>query len=192
KLLPPAHDDVAVARIDLQAITDPLRHFCRDQRRSRTKKWIVDRSTAFGVIQDRPAHQFHRFLSPVPRRAFLLVSPEGIQVGHLPERRLRAVSSPVCPSTLAHRIPARFVLPMIRSPAQGKMLFGPDNLRAYLKSGLPDPDGHFRGMHAGVPDIDHVTRKQPVSGRPVGSVVVRYGPGLPLFAETRLLPPIRT
>jgi hypothetical protein len=57
---------------------------------------------------------------------------------------------------------------------------------------LPDPNCYFRGMHACVPDIDHVTRKKPVGGRPVGSVIVRYGPGLPLFAETRLLPPIRT
>src|SRR5207245_2570816 len=165
-------------------------HVRSDQRRSRAEKRIVDRCAAFGVIQYGPAHQIHWFLCRVTRGAFLVVPPERIQVSYLPDCGLCAVSSPVGATSFAHRIPAWLVLPVIRPTAQRKMLLRPDNLSAQLESCSPDTSGHFGRMHARVPDIDHVAWKQLVSWRPVGSVVIPYGPGLPLVSQPRLFPPI--
>jgi len=53
ELLPTLHDDIAVLRVDLQAVADALQFLCRDQRGSGSEKRIIDRVAALGVIEQR-------------------------------------------------------------------------------------------------------------------------------------------
>jgi hypothetical protein len=67
-------------------------------------------------------------MGSMTRSAFLFIATKGVQVGHFPQRRLRAIAAPVRFASVADRKPAGLVLPMIVAAAEGKMLLRPNNL----------------------------------------------------------------
>src|SRR6266478_7316724 len=127
-LLPAAHNHIDVAGIDVDAVADPLQQFTRDQGCPRAKERIVNQVSALGVVQNGPTHQLDRLLCSVPRRNLFAVTPEGVQIGNLPQGRLRAVSAPVGLASFSDCKKTGFVLPVVRTSTHHKVLLGPDNL----------------------------------------------------------------
>jgi hypothetical protein len=74
----------------------------------------------------------------------------------LPERRLRAVTIPVPALSSPNRIPARLVLKMIVSPADGELLFCPDNLGSDDKARRLDRLDCFPGAQVCAPGVNDV------------------------------------
>src|ERR1019366_9714112 len=112
-----------------------------------------------------------------------------IQIGDLPKRGLSAVSIPVRGLAPAHGIPARFVLPVVVAPAQGEVLFGPDDLRADSEVRLLQSPRYLGCMQTGMPDVGDVAGKQSIRSCPVDSVIVRNAARLPRPAQPRLFAP---
>src|ERR1019366_3457381 len=94
---PPLTDYVAVLRIDLDAIADAFGDFRGRQGRPRSQERLIHQFPTLRVIQDRPPHELDRLLGPVAGDLIfgVAVPAEGIQVGHLPHRGLRAIATPV-------------------------------------------------------------------------------------------------
>src|SRR6266436_1689759 len=55
--LPPLEDHVHVLGVKLYPVTYAPGQFGRDQRGAAAEEWVVNHGSAFGVVQDRPAHQ---------------------------------------------------------------------------------------------------------------------------------------
>src|SRR4029077_19347723 len=86
-----------------------------------------------GVIQDWAAHQLHGFLSSMTGCGLKPIAPKGVQVSHLPHRRLRAIALPMGFTTFPNAQPARFMLPVIMAAAEREVLLNQNNRRADLE-----------------------------------------------------------
>src|SRR5438445_4678537 len=131
--LPPFHRHIDISGVELDPAADAAGHFGRDQAGARAEKRVIDRLAGPAVVGDRAAHAFDRLLGAVPPALLALPVAERIVVGDLPDCRLRAVGLPVAGLTLAHGVPAAFVLPMIMAAAQDEVLLDPDDLSAPLQ-----------------------------------------------------------
>src|SRR5205085_8829976 len=132
--LPAAHDDIDIGGVELETAADPAGHFGGDHAGARAEKRVIDRLARPAVVDDRAAHAFDRLLGAVSGTRLALVIAEGVVVGDLPDRRLRAVALPVAGLAFAHCVPANLVLPMVIAAAQGEVLLGPHDLCANLKA----------------------------------------------------------
>src|ERR1019366_734109 len=130
-------------------------------------------------------------LRSVTGRFFLLGSAKGVQIRNLPKRRLRSVPAPVRCSPRSDGIPAGLVLPVVITPAQREVLFGPDNLRTNLEARRFESTGNLRSVGPGVPHITDIAWEQPIGRRPIHPVVVGNGSGLSLLPQPRSLAPAR-
>ena len=83
------------------------------------------------------------------------------------------------------------MLPMVITPTQGEVLFGPDNLSSNLEARCFKSPGDLRGMGPGVPDIADIAPEQPLRRSPVRPVVVNNSAGLSLFPQPSPLAPAR-
>ena len=83
------------------------------------------------------------------------------------------------------------MLPVKVSPAQSKVLFDPDDLRAHPKSDLFQTRCNFAGMDAGMPDISDVSREEFIRSGPIHLVIVAHHADLSLLTQARTLPPLR-
>jgi hypothetical protein len=145
----------------------------RDQARARAEKRVIDQLAGPAVVDDRAAHR-DRLLRAVPPTLLAPRAADRIVVGELPDHCLRAIALPVTGLTLAHHVPATFVLPVIIAAAQGKMLLRPDDLSTQL-----EPAGRQTGrddiaVHRSVPKIGRISREQRIGLPPVGAIVVEH------------------
>src|SRR6267378_778275 len=91
---------------------------------------------------------------------FALRVAKRIVVGDLPDGRLPAVALPVASPALAHGVPAGFVLPVIIAAAQGEVLFGPDDLSAWLQPASSQTGGNNVTVQSPVPDVGDIAGEQ--------------------------------
>src|SRR3984893_10367321 len=150
--LPASHDHIDISRVELETVADAAGHFGRHQTCAGPQKRVVDRLAGTAVVVDWAAHALDRFLGAVPPGLFALLVAEGVVVGDLPDRRLRAVALPVAGVALAHGVPAGFVLPVIIAAAQCEVLLGPDDLSAKLQPASGQIGGDDVAVQSPVPD----------------------------------------
>jgi hypothetical protein len=72
---------------------------------------------------------------------------------------------------------ARFVLPVVVSPADDQAGLVPDDLRAHGESARLEALDDDRSVESAVPDVGHRTREQLPRLAPVSSVIVEHGAG---------------
>src|SRR5262249_13029295 len=89
-----------------------------------------------------------------------------------PHRGLAAIALPVALLTLAHRVPAGLMLPMVVATAQGEMLLAPDDLRARLKPAVDETGSDHVAVHGAVPDIGDIAGEQRIGFLPVGTTII--------------------
>src|SRR5215831_8633508 len=121
KGLPASQDDIDISRADLEATADATSHFGRDQARARAEKRVIDQRARPAVVDDRTAHALDRLLRAMAPARLALSIAEGIIIGNLPDRALRAVALPAAKPAGAHGVPAVFMAPMIVAAAQSEM-----------------------------------------------------------------------
>ena len=172
--LPPFHRHIDISGVELDPAADAAGHFGRDQAGARAEKRIIDRLAGPAVVDDRAAHAFDRLLGAVPPALLALWAAERVVVGDLPDCRLRAVTRPVAGLSLAHRVPAGFVLPVIIAAAQGEVLLAPDKLGAQLQPAGGQTGGDDIAVQSPVPDIRDVTGEQRIGLTPVGAIIVEH------------------
>src|SRR4051794_2567488 len=172
--LPAVYDDIDISRVELEAVADAAAHFGGDQARARAEKRIIDRLTGPAVVGDRPAHAFDGLLGAMPRALLALSIAERIIVEDFPHCRLRAVTLPVARFSVAHRVTAAFVLPVIIATAQREVLLNPDDLRATLQPAGRQVGTHDIAVQRSVPDISDIASKQRIGLPPVGAVIVQH------------------
>ena len=97
-----------------------------DDGRARAGERLIDGLTRRGVVLDRPLHALNRLLCAV-------LEADALARRYLPERGLLAVACPIG-WTIADRVPAGFVLPMVMPAAESKAVFRPDDLRANVEA----------------------------------------------------------
>src|SRR5215467_3582972 len=83
------------------------------------------------------------------------------------------------------------MLPMVMAAAERKMLFRPHDLRTDLKLRSNERIRYLGGMHAGMPNIGHISGEKLVRSAPIGLMVIGYDTDLPLPSQPRPLPPLR-
>src|SRR5438874_12184894 len=172
--LPAAHDDIDIGGVELETAADPAGHLGGDHAGARAEKRVIDRLAGPAVVDDRAAHAFDRLLGAVPPARLALPAAERVVVGDLPDCRLRAVTRPVAGLSLAHRVPAGFVLPVIIAAAQGEVLLAPDKLGAQLQPAGGQTGGDDVAVQSPVPDIRDVSREQCIRLTPVGAIIVEH------------------
>src|SRR4051812_24494148 len=172
--LPAPHDHIDISRVELDTAADATGHFSCDQARPRAEKRVIDRLTGPAVVEDRTTHAFDRLLGAMPPALLAPPVAERIVVGNLPDCRLRAVTLPVARLTLAHSVPAGFVLPMIITAAQRKVLLDPDDLSAWLHPASGQTGGGDVSVQSPVPDIGDTPGEQRIRLPPVGAIVVEH------------------
>jgi len=110
KDLPASHDHIDIGGVELETVADAACHFGGDQTRAGPEKRVIDRLTGTAVVVDWAAHALDRLLGAMSPNLLALVVAERVVVGDLPDRRLRAVASPMAYLALAHSVPTCFVL----------------------------------------------------------------------------------
>ena len=127
---PSSHRGLYIARIKIQGVAAATKFFGRDDRRARPTEGIVDTIALDRVISDRDFEQTHGFLSAVACAGILrrACAAHRIQIRHLPDRCLCAVTTPVARRPFLDRVPRGLVLPVILAPAHGEVLLGPYDL----------------------------------------------------------------
>jgi hypothetical protein len=110
----------------------------------------------------------------MPRALLALSIAERIIVEDFPHCRLRAVTLPVAGFSVAHRVTAAFVLPVIIATAQREVLLNPDDLRATLQPASRQVGTHDIAVQRSVPDISDIASKQRIGLPPVGAVIVQH------------------
>ena len=127
---PSSHRGLYIARIKIQGVAAATKFFGRDDRRARPTEGIVDTIALDRVISDRDFEQTHGFLSAVACDGILrrACAAHRIQIRHLPDRCLCAVTTPVARRPFLDRVPRGLVLPVILAPAHGEVLLGPYDL----------------------------------------------------------------
>src|SRR5262245_14250882 len=90
----------------------------------------------------------------------------------VPERRLTPVRRPVAAAPLAHRVPARLVLPVVVTARKREAILGPDDLRADLKARGLERGLHRASVPPGMPAIRYVAREERPRLEPVCAIVV--------------------
>src|SRR5713101_8017789 len=108
-VLPALDDDVAVLRVDLQAVAGPPVGLGRRQSCTAAEERVIDYFLALCVVQDRTAHQLHRFLRGMVE--FLLIRSTHDELGRwpVPDREVLA-GFPKPRRVLLSHIPARLML----------------------------------------------------------------------------------
>src|SRR5258708_32339266 len=91
-----------------------------------------------------------------------------------PKCRLLPVPAPIRRGCPAHRVPARFVLPMIVAPAERKPILGPDDLGAHVEAGSLKGLLDLARVPARVPDIGNRSGEQGPRIPPVGAIIVSH------------------
>ncbi len=81
---------------------------------------IVNDVFLAGVVQNGTAHDLDRLLGAMAGSRLLAGTSKGIQICNFPNGGLLAITAPVRRFTLAHRIPAGFMLPVKISATQRK------------------------------------------------------------------------
>ena len=152
---PPSHRGVYIARIKVQGVAAAMKFFGRDDRRARPTEGIVDPIALDRVIADRDFEQPHRFLSAVACDGILsrTCAAHRIQIRHLPDRGLCAVTTPVARRPFLDRVPRGLVLPVILAPAHGEVLLGPDDLAPNTECGRFETCGDRACFQGGMPDV---------------------------------------
>src|SRR6201991_3516849 len=120
---------------------------------ARTAEGLIHGLSGRRVVFDWPAHALDRLLRSV-------AAPIVVARIDIPKCRLLAIPAPARPGCPAHRIPAGLVLPIIVSPAQGKTVLCPDDLRAHVEAGGLKGLLDLARMPARVPDECARARKQ--------------------------------
>jgi hypothetical protein len=115
--LPASQDDVDISRANLDTAADPAGHFGRDQAGARAEKRIKDQLARPTVVEDRTAHAFDRLLGAMPPALLALSIAERVIVENFADCCLRTVTLPVARFSVAHRVTAAFVLPVIIATA---------------------------------------------------------------------------
>ena len=112
---PSSHRGLYIARIKIQGVAAATKFFGRDDRRARPTEGIVDPIALDRVISDRDFEQTHGFLSAVACAGILsrACAAHRIQIRHLPDRCLCAVTTPVARRPFLDRVPRGLVLPVI-------------------------------------------------------------------------------
>src|SRR5450759_3316770 len=116
------------------------------------------------VVLHRPSHAFDGLLGAVGGFGVLAAAGNG------PKRGLLAIAGPM--AFRAHRIPARFMLPVVIAAAHYKSLLRPNNLRADAETLAYEALGDSRGVQGAVPNVGNVAGEQSPCGSPVCLVVV--------------------
>src|SRR5262249_52150401 len=98
-----------------------------NERGSRAEEWIVDRSAALRVIQDRPAHEFDRFLRRVIALFFLRSAHDELRRGRVPHGGVVASLAEPGRVFLAH-VPTRLVLVPVVCTRQDRAALVPNYL----------------------------------------------------------------
>src|SRR5436190_10590062 len=172
--LPSSHDDIDVMGTEFDAEAHAAGHLGGDRARPRAEKRVIDRLAGPAVVDDRTAHALHRFLGTVPPALLALRVAKRVVVGDLPHRRLRAVALPVAGLALTHRVPTRFMLPMVIAAAQGEVLLGPDDLSARLQPAAGQIGSDNVAVQRSEPDVSDIPGEQRISRSPVGAIVVEH------------------
>src|ERR1019366_5064599 len=107
--LPTSHRDIDVAWLQFHPQADSAGRLSSDQRRAAAEKWVIHRLAGIAVVLHRPSHAFDGLLGAV--RGFGVLAA----AGNGPKRCLLAIAGPM--AFRAHRIPARFMLPVIIAAA---------------------------------------------------------------------------
>ena len=175
---PSSHRGLYIARIKIQGVAAATKFFGRDDRRARPTEGIVDTIALDRVISDRDFEQTHGFLSAVACDGILrrACAAHRIQIRHLPDRCLCAVTTPVARRPFLDRVPRGLVLPVILAPAHGEVLLGPYDLAPNAERCRFEACGDSACLQGGMPDVGNSTREEAPGGRPVGAVVVQDGP----------------
>src|SRR6516225_3797266 len=164
--LPALDDDIDIGGIEFEAEAEPAGHLGGDDAGARAEKRVIDHLAGPAVIDHRPAHAFDRFLGTVPPALFALAVAPRTAVGDLPNRGLAAIALPVAGLTLAHCVPAGFMLPMVVTTAQREVLLAPDDLRARPQPAAGQTGGdHLTAQRAG-PHVSDIARKQRIGFAP--------------------------
>src|SRR5262249_40424708 len=123
KRLPTHYRGIDVSGVDFDSEARSPGHLGRNDRRSRSAEWVIDRLARRRVIFNRPAHALQGLLRAVPV-AIVITCVD------VPKRGLLPVPAPM--RGASHRIPAGFMLPVIMAAAQGKAVLGPNNLGSHI------------------------------------------------------------
>ena len=165
--LPASHHHIDISGVELETVADAPGHFGRDQTRAGPEKRVVDRLAGTAVVVDWAAHALDRLLGAMSPNLLALVVAERVVVSDLPDRRLRAVTSPMAYLALAYSVPTGFVLPVIIAAAQCEVLLGPDDLSAKQQPASGQIGGDDVAVQSSVPDIGDIPGEQRISIPPV-------------------------
>ena len=95
ELFPALYRHIDVSGIDVHAATNAFSLLGCNQCGPRTQERVIDSIPSLAVIQDRAAHQLRRLLRSMTGSGLEPIASKWVQVGHLPDRRLRAVAAPI-------------------------------------------------------------------------------------------------
>src|SRR5262249_20404202 len=126
-LLPAEHRDVAVLRILLDSVANPLSRLGGRESRSAADERVINQFAAPGVVQDRAPHQLDRLLRRVVEFFFVGATHDELRGGRIPDRRvLASLAEPR--RVFLSDVPAGLMLkPVVRPGEHGASLV-PDDL----------------------------------------------------------------
>src|SRR5258705_336227 len=103
--LPSEHRYVDILRIDIHPVTDSPGALSRDQGAAASQKWVVGSLSSSQVVENRPTYDLDGLLGAVAG-SFVFrfaLAAKRVQVRHLPDSRLCAITPPMTGLTLSHR-----------------------------------------------------------------------------------------
>jgi hypothetical protein len=108
ELLPPEHGHVDIPWIDLYAEADSADALGCNQAAAASKEWVIASLPWTRVVQNRPPHDFDRFLRAMAGRFVFHggVPTKRIQIRYFPDGCLLAIAAPASGPAFPHRIPA--------------------------------------------------------------------------------------
>src|ERR1035437_524052 len=169
--LPALDHNIAILRVKLDAEANALGEFCSRERGATAEERVVHQFAAARVIENRPPHQFNRFLGGMIKLRFVRSAHDEFRTRRLPNGRVfTGLSNPRC--VLFSDIPARLVLIPVVCSSEHRSALVPYDLLRVQKPDPREPVENLARVDAGMPAINHLEAGHQLERlRPIGARV---------------------